>query len=61
MEGRWLSSPDGRNALGVVSFATHADAEAASAGPRRYGNDPSRAWQISRVEIYDDTAHAARA
>jgi hypothetical protein len=54
--GRWLCSEDGTKGMGVVTFASAADATAAAAGPRSSPAGP--AWSIDAVEVFEQVAQA---
>ena len=54
--GRWLRSEDGTKGVGVVTFASAADAAAAAAGPRSAPAGP--AWSIDSVEVLEQVAQA---
>jgi hypothetical protein len=54
--GRWLCSEDGTKGMGVVTFASAADADAAAAGPRSAAAGP--AWSIDAVEVLEDVVQA---
>jgi len=58
LSGQWLCSPDSTHALGVVTFQTKTDADAAALGPRANQRDDARAWNIDATEIYDQVARA---
>jgi hypothetical protein len=54
--GQWLGSPDGRTAIGVVVFDSEDAAISAAQGPRSYGRDDDRAWNIEGVTVYEQLA-----
>jgi hypothetical protein len=54
--GRWLYSEDGTRGMGVVAFASAADANVAAAGPRSAPAGP--AWSIDAVEVLEDVVQA---
>jgi hypothetical protein len=57
--GQWLCGGDGgTETLGVVVFASQADAARAAQGPRRYPQDAARAWNIEDVTVYEQLASA---
>jgi hypothetical protein len=58
LSGQWLCSPDSTQALGIVTFQTKTDADAAAQGPRANQPDNARAWNIDTVDIYDQVARA---
>jgi hypothetical protein len=58
LSGQWLCSPDSTHALGIVTFQTSTDADAAAQGPRANQRDDARAWNIDAVDIYDQVARA---
>jgi hypothetical protein len=58
VSGQWLCRDDGTEALGVVVFASPADAARAAQGPRRYPPDAARAWNIEDVTVYEQLASA---
>jgi hypothetical protein len=58
VSGQWLGGDGGTEALGIVVFATEADAARAAQGPRRYPRDPARAWNIDDVTVYEQLASA---
>jgi hypothetical protein len=48
----------GTEALGVVVFASRADADRAAQGPLGYRRDGARAWNIEDVTLYEQAASA---
>ena len=58
VSGRWLRSVDGSRGLGLLVFDTGEHAEAAAEGPRRASRDEDRAWNIERVEVFDEVTSA---
>ncbi len=58
ISGQWLGRDGGTEALGVVVFASEADAARAAQGPRRYPPDPARAWNTEDVTVYAQLASA---
>jgi len=58
VSGQWLSRDGGTEALGVVVFASLADADRAAQGPRGYRRDGARAWNIEDVTLYEQAASA---
>ena len=56
VSGRWLCSDDGTKGVGVVTFASAADAAAAALGPRSSPGGP--AWSIDSVEVLQEVAQA---
>jgi len=58
LSGQWLCSPDSTHALGIVTFQTKTDADAAASGPRANQRDDARAWNIDAADIYDQVARA---
>ena len=58
VSGQWLCNPDSTQALGIVTFKTKPDADAAAQGPRANQPDRARAWNIDAVDIYDQVARA---
>jgi hypothetical protein len=54
--GRWLLSEDASVGMGVVTFASAADAAAAAVGPRN--SPPGPAWSIDSVEVLEQVAQA---
>jgi hypothetical protein len=58
VSGQWLGRDGGTDALGVVVFASAADAARAAQGPRRYPQDAVRAWNIEDVTVYEQLASA---
>jgi hypothetical protein len=58
VSGQWLSGDGETEALGVVVFASQADAARAAQGPRGYPRDAARAWNIEAVSVYEQLAAA---
>jgi hypothetical protein len=58
VSGQWLCNPDSTHALGIVTFQTKTDADAAASGPRTNHRDDARAWNIDAADIYDQVARA---
>jgi hypothetical protein len=58
VSGQWIYADGGTKALGVVVFASEADADRAAQGPRRYPQDAARAWNIEDVTVYEQLASA---
>jgi len=58
VSGQWLARDGGTEALGVVVFASGADAARAAQGPLRYPQDAARAWNIEDVTVYEQLASA---
>ena len=58
VSGQWLCQDGGPQALGVVVFASRADADRAAQGPRGYHRDGTRAWNIEDVTLYEQAASA---
>jgi hypothetical protein len=58
VSGQWLCRDDDTEALGVVVFASQADAARAAQAPRRYPQDAARAWNIEDVTVYEQLASA---
>jgi hypothetical protein len=58
VSGQWIHADGGTEALGVVVFASQADAARAAQGPRRYPPDAARAWNIEDVTVYEQLASA---
>lgn len=56
--GPGLCQDGGTQALGVVVFASRADADRAAQGPRGYRRDGARAWNIEDVTLYEQAASA---
>jgi hypothetical protein len=59
VSGQWLATADGRHGLGVIVFATLEEAELAARGPRSYQRDEQRAWNVERVDVFEQVARAA--
>jgi hypothetical protein len=59
VSGQWLATPDGTQGLGVIVFETREQAELAARGPRSYRRDDERAWNVDRVDVFEQVAHAA--
>ena len=58
VSGQWLHADGGTEVLGVVVFATRADAVRAAQGPRGYPRDAARAWNIDDVTVHEQLASA---
>ena len=58
VSGQWLCRDGATEALGVVVFASRADADRAAQGPRGYRRDGARAWNIEDVILYEQAASA---
>ena len=58
VSGQWLGRDGGTEAMGVVVFASQADADRAAQGPRGYPRDAARAWNIEAVAVYEQLAAA---
>ena len=58
VNGQWLRSPDGSEGMGVVVFASGADAASAARGPRSYPRDASRARNVESVTVYEQLTSA---
>jgi hypothetical protein len=58
VSGQWLGRDGGTEALGVVVFASAADAARAAQGPRRYPPDAARSWNIEDVTVYEQLSSA---
>ncbi|HEY2266508.1 MAG TPA: antibiotic biosynthesis monooxygenase [Streptosporangiaceae bacterium] len=58
VSGQWLGRDGGTEALGVVVFASEADAARAAQGPRRNPPDAARAWNIENVTVFEQLASA---
>ena len=58
VEGQWLRTRDGRNALGLVVFSSEEAANAAAGGPRNYRRDEARAWNIDSVAVLERVTSA---
>src|SRR4051794_18495056 len=59
VSGQWLATPDGRQGLGVIVFETFEQADLAARGPRSYQRDEHRAWNVERVDVFEQVARAA--
>jgi hypothetical protein len=57
--GEWLVSRDARRGLGVIRFESPETAEKAAVGPRNYGADPTLAWSIDAVDVFDRVMEAS--
>jgi len=58
VSGQWLRSPDVSEGMGVVVFTTREAAASAARGPGRYARDPSRAWNVESVTVYEQLTSA---
>jgi hypothetical protein len=58
VSGQWFCTPQGGDGLGVVVFEDEADVAAAMRGPSSTAHDETRAWNIDRVEVFEQVAQA---
>lgn len=58
VSGQWLLSDERTSGLGVVVFATEAEATRAAGGPRGFPRDDDRAWNVEAVTVYEQLASA---
>ncbi len=58
VSGRWFCTTDGGDGLGVIVFDTQAAAAAAARGPRATPHDEASAWNIERVDLFEQVAAA---
>ncbi len=58
VSGQWLRAEDGSSGMGVVVFASGEAAANAAEGPRNFGRDDARAWNVERVTILEQIASA---
>jgi hypothetical protein len=58
VSAQWLRVADGDRGMGLVTFETEAQAQAASQGPRSQPTVEGRAWNTDAVDVYAVVAHA---